>query len=505
MDAGPAGRLDTMNIILILADQLSAKWLGCYGNPAASTPHLDAMARRGVLFERCYSNLPVCMSARASIMTGRSAQHHGVFYNRWELGLDLPTFPQVLQRAGVDTLGVGKFHLECHGRSAHNDVLKYGFDRALTTEDIRAGDWIDWIEVAHPDLYERALATVWEMPHLAEYGPTGRNLLEEIRSAQRKHRPSQRTEITYPSLIPEEICQTRWIGDTAVAWIRERDPAHRFFLKVSFVDPHDPYDPPESYLERIDPEAVPGTVQSTDPRLAESLERFWPVPFVQRFASLEEKDWRTMRRHYLASLAFIDDQVGRIWEAVCRQGLEEETVLIFTADHGDMLGDHGLVAKGAWHFDACYHIPLLMAGPGTRSGRSGRVVTILDLFPTLLDFADAHEDVPVEGQSLRPLADGGVDLDRADAALVESYGSYGDLSLPLRARSVISLDTNLTLFGDGTGMLFDLRADPQERVNLFGRPEAAVQQAEMKDLMLHLLDRQNEPLPARGKHPTALH
>ena len=192
-----------MNIILIEADQLSAKWLGCYGNPAAHTHHLDALAARGVRFEHCYANLPVCMPSRASTITGRSAQHTGVFFNGWKLSLDLPTFPQALKRGGVQTFGVGKFHLECHARGAYNDVTKYGFDRAETTEDIRAGDWLDWVEREHPDCYEQALATVWDEPHLIRYGPSGRDLNTALSAARQRHPPAAAAPMTYPSVVPD--------------------------------------------------------------------------------------------------------------------------------------------------------------------------------------------------------------------------------------------------------------------------------------------------------------
>ncbi|NOZ24029.1 MAG: sulfatase-like hydrolase/transferase [Planctomycetes bacterium] len=494
-----------MNVILILADQLSAKWMGCYGNPAASTPNLDAMAERGTLFERCVSNLPVCMPARASIMTGRSAQHHGVFYNGWELGLGLPTFPQILQKSGVQTFGVGKFHLECHGRSAYNDVLKYGFDKAQTTEDIRAGEWLDWVEQAYPEHYERALATCWAMPHLEDYGPSHRNLREEILDAKRKYSPDVQAELTYPSIVPEEACQTQWIGNEAVSTIEGRDPSRPFFLKVSFVDPHDPYDPPERYLDRIDVDKIPPCVRSDDPALHSAVERFGNLPFLQRFGPLNEEDWRIRRRYYLASLAFIDDQVGRIVDAVRTSGIEEDTLILFTADHGDMVGDHGFAAKGGWHFDACYRIPLLVAGPGVQAKREGHVVSLLDLFPTITDYAGVDHGTPVEGRSLRPVLEGDGDLNRPNAALVESYGSYGDESVPLQAKTVITPDANFTLFGDNTGMLFDLNNDPDECVNLFGRPEAAGMEREMRDILCDLLIRQNQPMPLSQRHPTARH
>ena len=495
-----------MNVIVIEADQLSAKWLACYGAPAASTPNLDALAAQGVRFTNCVINHPVCMPSRASTMTGRSAQHHGVFYNGWELGPEAHTFPRVLQQAGVQTLGVGKFHLECHGRSAYNDVRKYGFDRAEVTEDIRAGDWLDWVEREHPDCFTAALATVWPLPHLEHYGPRDRNLLAEIRAARQSFPLRISAHEAVPTPIPEKACQTHWVVDRALALLRERDERRPFFLKVSFVDPHDPYDPPPRFLDLIAEPRVPTPVRSGDANLSHVLARFGVVPFVAQFRGTTEADWRRLRRHYLASTAFVDEQVGRLLKYLTRSGLDRDTAVVFTSDHGDMLGDHGLPTKGAWHFDACFRVPLLVRAPGLVAGRiEAQMVNNLDLFPTVLDLAGVPCQVPVEGRSLLPLLRDTGSLDRPQAALVESYGSYANQDLALRARTVVTPAARLTLFGDGAGMLFDLRHDPDETTNLFGRPAAASLTAELKDLLLDLLARQNNPLPSRNRHPFAQH
>ena len=495
-----------MNVILIETDQLSARWLGCYGNPAAHTPNIDGLAARGCRFDQCFVNNPVCMASRASTITGRSPQHHGVYYNGWELGLDLPTFPQVLQESGVQTLGVGKYHLECHGRSAYNDVLKYGFDRAEVTEDIRAGDWLDWVERTHPDSYAAALATVWEMPHLADYGPTGRDLNQAIRAAKEKHPPDTRAVLTYPSVVPEAACQTRWVAERALAFMAERDRTRPFFLKVSFVDPHDPYDPPERFLDLIERDHIPSPVDSEDEGLRKVLERFDAVEFLKLFAGVDSEEWRTIRHHYFASIAFVDEQVGRLCSFLRDEALEEETAIIFTADHGDTMGDHGFPVKGAWHFDACIRVPLLVAGPGVARGQVvDQVVSNLDLFPTIAALAGAPHRVPVEGADLGQVLAGGARLDRPDAALIESYSSYANMDPALRAWTVATPTSRYTRFGDGQGMLFDMEGDPDEQVNLCGRPEAAALEARMKDALLEVSTGRYQPLSGRRKHPRALH
>jgi choline-sulfatase len=407
----------------------------------------------------------------------------------------------------VQTFGVGKFHLECHGRSAYNDVLKYGFDRAEVTEDIRAGDWLDWVARTHPDVYEDALLTVWPEPHLSDYGPTHRDLLEEIEEVRSRRCDTVRDRAGYISPVPAHASQTRWIADRAIAFIEERDRSRRFFLKVSFVDPHSPYDPPARYLDLISSEAIPEPVKSEDPALRALLQRFQPIGFLRRFADFRSEDWLRARHHYLASMAFLDEQVGRLMEALVDQGIRDDTVVIFTADHGDMLGDHGLPTKGPWHFDACMRVPLLIAGPGLQQGAVvDRVVTNLDLFPTITDFAGVDHDVPVEGESLRPLSarpaatgSDSLSAQRLNAALVETYGSYGTTLPQIRTRTVVTPDARLTLFEDGAAMLFDLAQDPLEM--------QAVSSLErnLGILLNRLTAHQYRRLPTWNRHPTAGH
>ncbi len=490
-----------MNVILILADQLSAKWLGCYGNPAAVTPNLDAMAADGVRFDTCCVNQPVCMPSRASAITGRSPQHHGVYYNGWELGADLPTYPQVLQDAGVQTLGVGKFHLECHGRSARNDVTKYGFERAETTEDIRWGQWLDWVQAEYPQHFDRALATAWDREE--PVADRRADYVAKSPAAHKKHPPDVRAAMTWPSVVPEEACQTRWVTDRALAFLGERDASRPFFLQMSFVDPHDPYDPPKRFVAGIDADAIPEPIRREDRDLEAVLRRFDETWWIR---SLAAADCSVMRRYYLASLAFIDEEVGRLLAYLDATGLADDTVVIFTSDHGDMLGDHGLHTKGPWHFDACVRVPMLVRGPGIAPAAVRDVVTNLDLFPTITDLAGARHDVPLEGDSLAPLMRGGGGaLDRPNAAMIETYGSYSEFGRSLQAWTVRTEEAALTLFGDQAGMLFDLANDPNETRNLFNRPEAGTLRREMTDLLIEMRMAQYDPLSGRGKHPTARH
>ncbi len=486
-----------MNVILIETDQLSAKWLGCYGNPAAHTPNLDKLARHSTKFINCFANNPVCMPSRASTMTGRSCQHHGVLYNGWELTPDHPTFPQVLQQNGVQTFGVGKFHLECHANGAHLDVLKYGFDRAETTEDIRAGDWLDWVGENHPESYDNALATCWPMEGLHKYGPDQIDLVEDIMEARSKFVPEKPLDaLRHPSKVPEEVCQTTWITSRALDFMSERDKDKPFYLKVSYVDPHDLYDPPARFLDLIDKDLIPDPVSG-----AEAMGLLGEIPFVKN-KQLTNDQWKEVRHHYFASIAFVDEQIGRIMDYLEKTGLSDNTAIIFTADHGDMMGDHGFPTKGSWHYDACIRVPFLLHLPGQTTGNTeSRAISNLDIFPTVTAMAGVDHNIPVEGENLTSENW----HERIDAVLIETYGSYGDSTPEKRARTVANGQYRYTRYGNGFEMLYDVENDPDETNNLAGVHEYQAKIHELRKTMLDLIAAQYIPLPGRNKHPFGSH
>lgn len=493
-----------MNVIFIETDQLAAKWLGCYGNMAAHTPNLDRLAATGIRFDNCFANNPVCMPSRATTITGRSCQHHGVLYNGWELPGDSATFPKILQKNGVQTFGVGKFHLECHARGAFPDVMKYGFDRAENTEDTRAGEWLEWVREKHPDCYEAALSTCWPMEELREYGPEKIDLVEQIIAVSKENNytqnpmtsPNNATGLAFTTCIPEKACQTTWITGRAIDFIDERDKSKPFFLKVSYVAPHDLYDPPARFLDLIDPDAIPAPLPGEG-----LLDMFMSLPFV-RHKQYSADDWKFVRRHYFASIAFIDEQIGRLMEHLESSGLRENTAIIFSSDHGDMMGDHGFPAKGAWHYDGCIRIPLIINLPEQAEPHiETQAVSNLDMFQTVTGLFGIEHDVPVEGCDLTSDAW----KKRPDAALVETYGSYGSTDPGLRARTVANGQFRYTCFGNGREMLYDLKNDPGECINLIDTADYQVELSKLRKMMLDLIATQYIPMPDRNRLPGAGH
>lgn len=498
-----------MNVVLISCDQLSARWLGCYGDPSSATPNIDALAGRGVRFDSFIADLPVCMPCRAGTITGLAVRSHGVYCNGYELGADLPTFPRELQAGGVRTAGFGKFHLQCHGRSAYNDVTQYGFDEAATTEDIRAGEWLDWVRREQPEACYEALATVWSnMPHLTSYGPEKVNLKAVVEQARRRVGPQTGPMVkyhAYESRIPPNATQTFWVGQKAVEFLSRRRPGERFYVYVSFVSPHDPYDPPAGYLDRIAPAAVRAPLPPAwmdDPR---PPRLFGESRILRRFEGLDTSGWQAVRRHYQASMAEIDDQVGRIAQAVQAGGLAGETVVLFTSDHGDMLGDHGLAYKGSWHYDACIRVPFIAAGAGVAAGRVvSAPASTLDMCPTMLEMFGRKCPWAQAGVSLAPVL-AGAEADQDRAVFSESFATYAVQEPHCHTRTLRTARYRYSLFGDGPEQLFDLAADPDELNNLADSPEHAKRRRRLQGRLRAALPEQAYPLPTARRLPGVMH
>ncbi|MDH7571250.1 MAG: sulfatase-like hydrolase/transferase, partial [Armatimonadota bacterium] len=312
-----------------------------------------------------------------------------------------------------------------------------------------------------------------------------------------KHPPRLAAPLAYSSIVPERASQTRWVGDRACAYLHSAQLP--FFLYVSFVAPHDPYDPPARFLDLVDPARLPRPLPAeweNDP-LAPSL--FRRVPVAKRFATTGEREWTEIRRHYLASVAFIDEQVGRVLDALEARGIAHDTAVFFTSDHGDMLGDHGLPFKGAWHYDACIRVPLIIAAPGSRPRECAALVENLDLFPTILELAGVKHEVPVEGRSLVPWLGGNEPAHWREDAYSESYATYSDHQPDGWARTVRTAEWRYTLYPSGGGeQLFHLRDDPGEQVNRAGDPGCASVRREMRDRLMERIVTQDWPFPTRG-------
>ncbi len=457
------------NIIFIMADQLGASFVGAYGSGVNSTPTLDHLAEEGARFDRCYANVPLCAPNRATILTGRSATIHGVNNNNLELKTDVPTYAHVLKSNGYRVGGFGKFHQTPMQRPLPKDFAYLGFDESIPTEDPKLGPWLDWIEGEHPQHYETALAMSWPMPYLKEYGPDKKNLLprwikarEEIITPLRKE---SEWRTMYASPLPKELHQTAYITDCSLDFMQrhtDTNPDKPFFCHISYVDPHDPYDPPAPYDTMFAPEDMPAPISMTgdkyDCNILEQSRDFCGFRAID--GNIEAL--RKLRALYHGSIKFIDDQIKRVVDFIGQRNLWDNTILVFTTDHGDMMGDHGLITKGVKHYDSGIRCPLIVYGCGVTPIHTDRLTSSLDFFPTFCDWAGIDERPLVEGKSFAPVCRG------------EEGSEWPEVIVHLAADDarVVSIITNdgwrLTVFDeDGQGEMFYLKEDPCERNNLY--------------------------------------
>jgi len=399
------------SLLLITTDQHNAFVLGCAGNPVVKTPHLDRLASGGVSFSAAYTQTPVCTPARTTIFTGQYAWHHGVVYNininegkadapHWTgLPADAAAFPESLAGAGYETAFFGKLH------TVQSGDKNFGFQTLKLAEG--KGQFISY--GGEPDDYRQYLRSkgysdadwrTWELP---EYSKNGC--------------------VTSP--LPAEDYIDTWTATEAIAYLdRVAEP---FFCWVSFSGPHTPWDPPRPYDRMYDREMIPmparrkGELEEKNPDWVDLLAR--TVPAMPRgsvdagapggveraYNRFSDRRIRRMLAAYYGQVTLIDEQVGRILGSLERRGLLDGTLVIFTADHGDYLGNNWAFYKYGAFYDSLARIPLIARWPGggvTRSRGRDELVSLIDVAPTFLDAAGVSAAHPTDGCSLLPLLRG---------------------------------------------------------------------------------------------------
>ncbi|WP_168122575.1 sulfatase-like hydrolase/transferase [Paenibacillus sp. HB172176] len=478
------------NIIFITADQLAAATLHSYGGSVPSSPVLDSLAAGGARFDRCYAHVPVCAPNRATFLTGRSMSIHGVTTNNLVLPQDVPTYAQVLRSNGYRTGGFGKFHQTPMQQPLPATLKHLGFDEAVLTEDTKLGPWLDWIGEYHPEYYDKALATCWPMPYLDHYGEDGIDLRERWKHAFETFvaplRKSSDWAPMYASPLPKELHQTTFIAEQGLDFMSRhvtQYPDQPFFCHISFVDPHNPYDPPAPYDAMFRSEDMPLPVKRAEgEREIPALTRAREMMDFRR-VSQSDPVLKQLQAYFHGSVRFIDDQIGRVVAWLREKELDSNTIIVFTTDHGEMLGDHGFITKGAMHYDKSIRCPLIVHGPGIEGGGvSDRLVSSLDFFPTFCDWAGITEVPPNEGVSFAEACAG------RHHAMTEAR----DLSIQYGAVRTLVTDTGwrLTLYNEEDriyGQMFHLTEDPDEQINLYDKDEWQTQKLELLErlAMIH--------------------
>jgi arylsulfatase A-like enzyme len=351
------------NILLIMTDQQRFDSLGCYGADFAHTPRLDCMARQGVRFENCYCNNPICTPSRASLMTGHSLLHHNVHQLHSELDDRFKLFPSYLQSLGYHTSLVGKLHVSSWKREAELRHPHDGFDDYLWCHD-------PTLAIDSPfNAYAR-----W----LADRDPV---YLAQLKAKR------------WGALAPAHLHMTTWASEQTIDLIRNRPENKPFFIKMSVFDPHNPYDKcPEEYAAKVDMNKMPDRIgmDSDMSRMPKGIQQ----EHHDSYSNYTLEDITNMRRGYHGSVSLIDEKVGDVLDELDRQGIAGNTLVLFVSDHGDMLGDHQLLVKGAFFYDACTRVPLLMRWPDQIAAGQIRadLAQVNDLAATILSAAGMSDD-----------------------------------------------------------------------------------------------------------------
>ncbi|MEM7133996.1 MAG: sulfatase-like hydrolase/transferase [Chloroflexota bacterium] len=449
------------NIILIITDQQRYETIGALGYPYVDTPHLDRLVDEGVAFSQCHVTSPSCGPSRASLFTGHFPHNSGVQRNNdpWPR-----LWVQDMREAGYYCVNVGKMHADPYsGMHGFHERFVVENKQRRIAEPLWSGN-----PHVYDDEWDKALAVRgFERPEKPEYmaWPDARE---------------RQGCFEWP--LPDELHPDVFVGDLALRWIDKAPEAmdEPLFLQIGFPGPHPPFDPieryAEPYLERdlkilpvteAEMAGQPETLKSLRARItdrkADSID-FDPLA--------TDSQRRRQRAYYLANMTMIDEQVGRILEALEQQGILENSVVLFTSDHGDCLGDHGLVEK--WNmYDSSVRVPLVVWSPERYQGK--RVVDALtqwfDIGPTILDLAGAETVAPMEAQSLLPF------LENRDEAAPRQYifsEHAPDLMLQNVGYLYMVRDERYKLVdyrGMGEGQLFDLEADPNELVDLWDDAE----------------------------------
>jgi choline-sulfatase len=481
------GKSPQPNIVFIMADQLAAKFVGAYGSGVDSTPQLDLLAARGMRFDRSYCSATVCGPARASILTGRRPSFHGVVINNLTVPEDMPTYPKVLKSKGYRIGGFGKFHHTPMHMPLPKDLSQYGFDESVPSEDPKDGPYMEWIASQHPEWMDTALAMYWPRLYDApEFAGRQKKARERILDPRKN---ASRWNQMYSSPLPKEMHQTSFITDRALDFMRDHAAQHAeqpFFCLISYVDPHDPYDPPAPYDKMFNPadmpEAIPASwSEEKDPALAYS-QNFSGFRTIASDANAIAE----LRALYHGSLKFMDDQIGRVISYLDQVGLSENTIIVFTSDHGEMLGDHALITKGVKFYDAGIRIPLIISGPGIDAGVSLALTCSLDLFPSFCGWAGIDKKPPLEGKSLEPLCRGRDQSIPWEEVTVEGpYRQKYDVYAP-SSRGIITNDQwRLTVYDDQSrGEMFNLNDDPDENRNLYDDPKFLSEKCKLMERMV---------------------
>lgn len=505
---------EKMNVIFFLTDQLRADHLACYGNLDVKTPNLDTLAKEGVRFTNAYCANPICMPNRSSIFTGKYPSIHGVRCNGINLNPDIPTFTQTLRKCGYHTSSIGKIHLNFltppfnkESKSVEQILAwafrpkekrpaipkpYYGFDEvnlALGHGDAVTGHYLDWLEERSPEFVDSL-----------------KNKLHKIFDKS-----------YYDTPIPEELYQTTYIKEKTISFLKrfsEGDYGNKpFFLHCSFPDPHHPVCPPGKYKDIYNPKDLkisPCFNECLDEHeiLGEYIEN--PYKYSAYIRRTTEIEIRKFLAYTYGAISMIDHSVGEILAAISSLGLEKNTLIIFTSDHGDICGDHGIIFKGMAHFRGIINIPMIWKVPNlTKSGTvTNSLASSIDIPSTILNLLNVESKIHppgMQGYDLTPILKDPNQTIR-DHCIIEEDEDFqtikGNFRPPLRIRTMVTEDYRISVYQgrEDVGELYNLKSDPYECQNLWHDKNSSELRFKLLNKLLHEIINLQNKFPKQQAH-----
>lgn len=460
------------HIILIISDQHRGDAMNCMGNPSVVTPNMDALAADGTLFMNGYSSTPSSTPARSGLLTGLSPWHHGMLgygrvgsHYRYEM-------PQMMRDLNYYTFGIGKMHWFPQ-KSLH------GFHGTLIDESgrVESEDFISdyrlWFQMQAPGLNPDSTGIGWNAHGGGVYK------------------------------LPEDLHPTAWTGKMACEMIRNytRGNGQPLFLKVSFARPHSPYDPPQRLVDFYKDRDVPA------PSIGEwCKDKEYAVPQDvdtaakdAAFGNFGEEYAKNSRRYYYANVTFIDEEIGKVIEALKEQGMYDNALICYISDHGDMLGDHHHWRK-TYPYEGSAHVPYIVKWPSKCHFNKGTKieapVELRDLLPTFIDLAGGTVPADMDGRSLTTLMNGNtenwrkyIDMEHSTCYSPDNYWcalTDGKIKYVWR-------------FHTGEEELFDLSKDPNELKNVVKEKKYHSRLLDLREAMVRHLSERGEEFVKDGK------
>lgn len=496
------------NVLLIITDQHRPDHLGFGGNDIIQTPTLDALAARSRVFTNAFVANPLCQPNRCSMLTMRYPSVHGTRHNGIALDWDANTFVRRLRSDGYRTGLVGKGHFQnfeifpdiarqqfdfsfdqqarltglpggwdgYEGIQRHldEDVVMpddyYGFDHVEIVSnhgDVATGHWVGWLREKGHDWHDVAGPgnAEWTLPEWSE--------------------------VRKPSL-PPDLYPTTYVAEQSIRWIEDRSAdAEPWFLQCSFPDPHHPFTPPGHYADMYDPAdmAVPSTFDDPHTKSAAHIRRITrargDVNATPMLQAPDEHQLRHAMAHEYGAISMIDDAVANVLGALERSGQADDTVVIFTSDHGDMFGDHGLILKMFVHYDGVLRVPFTVAGTGIEPGVTESLVNSLDLGETILGLCGVDSYYGSQGRNLQPILDDPVAEVREHLLIEEDQIRDGiRAGVQPRLRTILTKEARLTRYQNlDEHDLYDLANDRDELENRWDDPASKALRLEMGELL----------------------